>query len=114
MSGTLPDGVYDKNTKIEFCCRTDGDKKDPISLPTLKPFFMLAYESAECQQVKWAVVSVELIRYDTEDTGNTNERIGLYPYGADIKDHKIRYCYYEGKRLFCGHCICTTLYNIIT
>ena len=97
MSGTLPDGVYDTDTKIEFCCRTDGDKKDPISLPTLKPFFLLAYDSAECQQVKWAVVSVEWILYDNEDTGNNGGKGGSYPYGAEISDYKIRYCYYQGR-----------------
>ena len=95
--GTLPDGVYDKNTKIEFCCRTDGDKNDPVSLPTVVPFFLLAYESAECQQVKWAVVSVEWIRFDNEDHKNTDDHGGTSPYGAGIGDHTIHYCYYQGE-----------------
>ena len=96
-SGTLPDGVYDHNTKIEFCCRTDGDIRDPISLPTLKPFFLLAYESAECQQVKWALVNVEWIRFDNEDTANADGQGGTYPHGAGIDNHRIHYCYYQGK-----------------
>ena len=96
-SGILPDGVYDYNTKIEFCCRTDGNKRDPISLPSQTPFFLLAYDSAECQQVKWAVVSVEWIRFDNEDDGNKDGKGGTYPHGAGIDDHKIHYCYYEGK-----------------
>ena len=96
-SGTLPNGVYDKDTKIEFCCRIDGDKADPISLPTLKPFFLLAYDSAVCQQVKWAVVSVEWIWFDNEDRGNRDGKGGSYPYGAGIKNHKIHYCYYQGE-----------------
>ncbi|CAH3166652.1 unnamed protein product [Porites evermanni] len=95
-TGTLPDGVYDHNTKIEFCCRTDGDKNNPISLPTLKPFFLLAFDSAECQQVKWAIVSVEWIRFDNEDTGNADDQGGSHPHGAGIDNHKIHYCYYQG------------------
>ena len=99
-SGTLPDGAYGRNTEIEICCRTDGDKKDPISLPILMPFFLLAYESAECQQVKWAVVNVEWIRFDNEDTNNVDSQRGTHPYGAGIHDHKIHYCYYQGKWFF--------------
>ena len=97
QTGTLPDGVYDCNTKIEFCCRTDGDKNNPVSLPTLKPFFLLAYDSAECQQVKWAVVSVEWIRFDNEDSSNADDQGGSHPHGAGIDNHKIHYCYYQGK-----------------
>ena len=100
MSGTLPDGVYDRDTRIEFCCRTDREKKDPISLPTLEPFFLLAYESAECQQVKWAVVSVEWIRFDNEDLRNMDESGGAYPYDARRSVHSsyyIYYCYYQGE-----------------
>ena len=96
-SGTLPDGEYTGDTKIEFCCRTDGDKSEPISLPTTMPFFLLAYGSAECQQVKWAVVNVEWIRFDNEDSGNADNEGGSYPYGAGISDHKIHYCYYQGE-----------------
>ena len=111
MVGTLPDGVYDEDTKIEFCCRTDRDKKDPISLPILKPFFLLAYGSAECQQVKWAAVNVEWIRFDNEDSGNADNEGGSYPYGAGISNHKIHYCYYQGKQLYCGYRVYTAIYK---
>ncbi|XP_068677018.1 uncharacterized protein [Montipora foliosa] len=94
--GTLPDGIYDSDTYIEYCCSTSGDRNVPISLPTLKPFFLLAYGSAECQQVKWAVASQEWIRFDNEDRGNTDSEWGLYPHGAGIRNHNISYCYYRG------------------
>jgi len=96
-SGTLPDGFYGRNTQIEYCCQTDGDKNEPITLPSHDPFFLLAYDSAECQQVKWAISSVEWIRFDTEDTGNEDGQGGSYPHGAGINDHTIYYCYYQGK-----------------
>ena len=66
-------------------------------LPSQTPFFLLAYDSAECQQVKWAVVSVEWIRFDNEDSGNADGKGGTYPHGAGIDDHTIHYCYYQGK-----------------
>lgn len=90
--GVLPDGVYDKNTKLYYCCRTDGNKTEPIELPTSKPFFLVAYESAACQQVKWAQASSEWIRFDTEEDGDGYG--GAYPYGAGLNDHTIHYCYY--------------------
>lgn len=90
--GVLPDGVYDKNTKLYYCCRTDGNKTEPIELPTSKPFFLVAYESAACQQVKWAQAGSEWIRFDTEE--DDDEYGGAYPYGAGLNDHTIHYCYY--------------------
>ncbi|CAG2230280.1 unnamed protein product [Mytilus edulis] len=37
-SGVLPDGVYNRNTKINYCCRSDGSSYSYINLPTSKPF----------------------------------------------------------------------------
>ena len=95
--GTLPSGVYDGDTNIEFCCKTNGDKNDPILLPSKSPFFLLAYASVKCQMVKWAVTSVEWIYYDTEDWRNKDDRGGAYPHDAAIKHPRIYYCYYRGK-----------------
>ena len=105
QGGTLPDGIYDRNTKIEFCCRTDGNKKNPVTLPTSSPFYLLAYESAECQQVKWAMATVEWILFDNEDNGNKDDEGGAYPYGAGIQQeqHKIHYCYYQGIKVIVIH-----------
>ena len=35
-SGTLPDGEYNRNTKIEFCCRTDANENKPVVLAPQK------------------------------------------------------------------------------
>ncbi|XP_067027270.1 uncharacterized protein [Acropora muricata] len=95
-TGTLPDGVYNRNTKIEFCCRTDGNKNKPVVLPTSRPFFLLAYKLPRCQMVKWAVSSLEWIYYDTEDLLNDDDRGGRYPYNAATSHPTIYYCYYRG------------------
>ena len=95
--GTLPGGVYDHNTEIRFCCRTDGNKRDPILLPSKTPFFLLAYGSAKCQMVKWAIASLEWIFFDTKDDQNTDKAVGEYPFEAGITHPTIYYCYYRGK-----------------
>ena len=97
QSGILPDGVYGSNTTIEFCCRIDGDRNKPVVLPTKKPFFLLAYKLPSCQIVKWAVLSLEWIYYDTEDWYNNDNRGGAYPYNATKQHPTIYYCYYRGK-----------------
>ncbi|KAL9950252.1 hypothetical protein ACROYT_G042727 [Oculina patagonica] len=94
--GTLPDGSYVHFTEIKFCCRTDGNKNDPIYLPTESPFFLLAYESAKCQMVKWAIPSLEWIYYFTTDWNNDDQRNGSYPYNAGKMHPTIYYCYYQG------------------
>ena len=47
--------------------------------------------------MKWAVASVEWIRFDNEDKDNEDGQGGSHPLGAGIDNHKIHYCYYQGK-----------------
>ncbi len=98
--GILPNGVYGGDTKIYFCCKTDGDKDDPILLPSKSPFYLLAYKSKKCQMVKWAVASVEWIYYDTEDLQNGDDRGGAYPHEAGKQHPTIYYCYYRGEKIY--------------
>ena len=95
MGGVLPDGVYDDHTKIFYCCRTDGDKLEPVSLPVINPFYLMAYNNSECQQVKGAIATKEFIRYDNEDTNNKDAMNGSFPYQYKT-NRTIAYCYYEG------------------
>ena len=95
--GTLPDGKYDRNTLIRYCCRTDGDKRTPVTLPVSSPFYLMAFNSSECQRVKGAIATEEFIRFDNEDYKNKDSEEGSYPYGAGIANHKIYYCHYESK-----------------
>ena len=48
--GVLPDGVYNRNTKIFFCCRSDRHASYPIVLPTRAPFYLLKF-GRQCQTV---------------------------------------------------------------
>ena len=98
--GTLPDGIYDEDTLIYYCCRTDGDKFTPMPLPLISPFYLKAYNSSECQRVEGAISTEEYILYDTEDESNKDKRHGSYPYGARSKNPRISYCYYKSK--FCN------------
>ena len=93
----LPDGVYNKDTKIFYCCRTDGDKFKPVSLPVLNPFYLMAYNSSECQRVYGALATKEFIRYDNEDSDNKDAWNGTHAYEKGQRSLTITYCYYEGK-----------------
>ena len=107
--GTHPSGFIDSednkyNTEIRFCCRTDGDKKEPITLHTELSFFLLAYGSNECQMVKWAIATLEWIYYDTEDENNKDRAAGTFPFDAGKKNPKIYYCYYRGQYIMKRTC----------
>ena len=97
--GTLPDGLDNSkgDTEIRFCCRTDGDKKEPIILPAELSFFLLAYGSNECQMVKWAIATLEWIYFDTEDENNKDHSADTFPFDAGKKNPRIYYCYYSGQ-----------------
>lgn len=96
--GDLPDGNYEiSHTTINYCCSTKGNINNPIQLPALKPFYLLTYDSAQCQKVAGTKVTSEFIKFDDDDQANTDAAGGEHPYGPseDPFNLKIYYCYYE-------------------
>ncbi|XP_073244994.1 uncharacterized protein [Porites lutea] len=101
-TGELPEGVYNQDTLIYFCCKKTGSAMKRISLPVNTPFYLLAFEAAICQEVEGAVYSLEYIVFDTEDTNNQDARFYPYPYAAHRRDPTIYYCYYRECKLHLG------------
>ena len=97
-----PDGQYDDDTKIYFCCRHDSPPSDVITLPTNTPFFLLKYKNA-CQLVRGMTVAEDFVYFNHQ-----NAAMGRFHYpdeyvhvptgeyrwgiGAYIK---MFYCYYK-------------------
>ena len=91
-----PDGSYDKDTMIRYCCQTDGHWYDSIELPISQPFYLLTSSSTDtpkCQIMKWAFSYLEYIVFDTEDTANGDDQGGEHLF---LDGEKLFYCYYEG------------------
>lgn len=93
--GELPSGLYNQDTKIYFCCMTTGSVEKRVSLPVNKPFYLLAFESTTCQEVRGAVYALEYVVFDTENSNNQDARAYPYPYGANLRQPTIYYCYYR-------------------
>ncbi|XP_066283103.1 uncharacterized protein [Branchiostoma lanceolatum] len=92
--GELPDGIYDHNTLIRYCCRNDGNANTRILLPNRSPFYLFRYMQG-CQQVAGMNVKEEYFHWDDEDDNNGNRRRGWHPYDdGDSNNHKLHYCYY--------------------
>ena len=94
--GFLPDGSYNQDTVIEYCCQTDGNWYDSIELPVSQPFYLLTSSSTDtpkCQIVKWALSYLEYIVFDTEDNNNKDSQGGEHLF---LDGEKKYYCYYEG------------------
>ena len=94
--GSLPDGQYDEDTLIRYCCQTAGHWYDSIELPVSQPFYLLTSNSTvspKCQMVKWAFSYLEYIVFVTNDQNNTDSQGGehLFLYGITLF-----YCYYKG------------------
>ena len=51
VGGNVPEGLYSDDTKIYFCCQTDGLVDRPIDLPSESDFLLFAYQSTKCQKV---------------------------------------------------------------
>ena len=92
----LPKGYYDHNTRIEYCCRTDGDARDVIRLPTGSPFVLIKANTHLCQKVYGMTHRSEYFAWDSEDK---NPRANIHgPINAELdsrRNIKVHYCYYR-------------------
>ena len=52
-TGTLPDGNYGNETRIEFCCRDDAWETNPlINIPNTEPLVFIKNNKSDwCQEV---------------------------------------------------------------
>ena len=96
--GTLPTGVYNKDTTLYYCCREDGFPSNEIFLPTDTHFVLYRYKSNQCQAVHGMEVTQELAYWDTEDDDLANGSHGSVPSSVINKNLKLFYCYYSPKR----------------
>ncbi|CAG2214853.1 unnamed protein product [Mytilus edulis] len=92
-NGVPPDGTYDRNTRIYYCCRSDGPSYSSIVLPTSKPFYLYHYTSTVCQRVRGMSAREEFVKTDDEDTHNNSADGGNHPKKTDTT--RIHYCYYS-------------------
>ncbi|XP_055340671.1 uncharacterized protein LOC129589816 [Paramacrobiotus metropolitanus] len=70
VKGDIPSGEYYNIASVYYlCCRDDGNVTDPITLPTMDPFFLLTTDQArnKCQAVNGMTAHVRNMFYDTED-----------------------------------------------
>lgn len=95
-SGTLPDGDYGRNTKMYVCCRNDGS--GPLQgLPPHDNFILMRYKGS-CPSVSGHRGPYSgYLDWDTEDSRNIDEKLGVYPdgvtkFGSGIK---IEFCTYK-------------------
>ncbi|XP_046857423.1 cubilin-like isoform X3 [Xenia sp. Carnegie-2017] len=102
--GILPYGTYDDDTRIYYCCQTDGKWYEPIELPVTKPFYLLtsnSLTSPKCQMVKYAESEMEYILFETEFYNNSDSFSGKHVFvntstGSNLTT--MYYCYYEDCR----------------
>ncbi|CAC5419765.1 unnamed protein product [Mytilus coruscus] len=92
-NGVLPDGTYNRNTRIYFCCRSDGSVYSRIRLPTSEPFYLYQYTSSICQRVRGMSVREEFVKTDDEDSHNNSADSGSHPKKTDTT--RVHYCYYS-------------------
>jgi hypothetical protein len=77
VSGVLPDGTYDGNTRIYLCCRGDDTSNIKASwgVPVGQPVVLYSSFATAC-------VSPQLpgfVGYDSEDSANENSFTGVCP-----------------------------------
>lgn len=111
-TGSLPDGVFGADTRLEFCCRDDGFRELPLqTIPNTQPLILFNshYDSIEgCQQVAGMRAYLQHILFDSYP-GGIAAFGGEYPDGADSS--QLYYCYYVPLTMNCGGEITLTSTN---
>ena len=96
--GNLPDGSYDRNTVIYYCCREDGYATKGIYLPIDTPFVLFKVSQYhQCQFVYGANhPREEFFFWDSEDNSPDTDAKWHHPFvNIDSrKNLKVHYCYY--------------------
>ncbi|XP_050419408.1 uncharacterized protein LOC126832607 [Patella vulgata] len=93
-SGTLPDGEYTADTRIDFCCRDDSLPTHAIYLPTEKPFTLLRY-TRNCQIVHGMAVTEHVMTWGEEQLKNKNSVSGAHPFDdGGANRHRLHICQY--------------------
>lgn len=99
--GTLPDGEYNRDTLLKYCCQDQGHWYNSIELPVDRPFYLLphhssASDSSKCQRVKYALSSLEYIIYNNQNVTQDPDNNHAYTELTDSRLSKLYYCYYKG------------------
>ncbi|XP_048244770.1 uncharacterized protein LOC124121271 [Haliotis rufescens] len=96
-SGSLPDGVYDADTRFDFCCRDDGFPIVPLKLPNTEPFILFLHngEAETCQEVDGMLAFPEFLNFDDDNEGQA-------AYSPSLLAKKFIYCYYVPAVKDCG------------
>ena len=96
ISGTVPAGEYGIDTKIYYCCSTDGDVSTAILLPTDKPFYLIKpINASACQDVQGMRAVEEWIWWDSDDNteASKDDKGLLFAFGR-YQNPYVTFCYY--------------------
>lgn len=95
----IPDGEYGSNTRIQYCCRSDGSANGEIMLPPTRAFILYRYNGV-CQKVRCMTTRQLKLHYDDEDSNNNNSCSGHHPDDSACsgRNHDIYMCHYSPKR----------------
>ena len=91
--GELPDGRYNRDTTVKYCCRSDGNHKAPMALPTDKPFVLYRY-GHHCQRVMGMRYTQLYIKWNDNNIFNRDKCWGWHPDTTCRKDQVLDFCYY--------------------
>lgn len=95
LQGPIPDGDYGRNTRVQYCCRNDGNPSQGVRLPTTKAFVLYQF-GPTCQVVMGMNYPVQLmVHFDDEDSNNENSCSGSHPNGSCGRNNEIYFCYYS-------------------
>ena len=94
VQGAMPAGVYNMNTLMYYCCRSDGEASTEINLPS-STFILYQYRRRGCQKVAGKREFEVIVKFDDEDAGNDSYCVnGPYDPECTNGNHEIYMCLY--------------------
>ena len=92
--GILPDGKYNWDTIVKYCCRSDLYHHFAMVLPTKRPFILYRY-GGHCQHVRGMRYTQIWVKWHDENRRNRNKCWGAHPDSNCHKDLILNMCYYH-------------------
>ncbi|GFO10319.1 metalloendopeptidase [Plakobranchus ocellatus] len=106
-SGELPDGVFDDDTRFEFCCMNSGFSQDDLSLPSREPFALIKQIDKDCHKVRGMHSEAVTLTINNADEGiaQLGGEHPVYFTKKTPKEYQTDFCMYKPAMIECGDII---------
>ena len=110
ITGEMPDGVFEDDTRYEYCCAYTGFADDlELFLPSRKRFALIRRRQSNCQSVRGMHIESNIVRIQNSEGSPTESALGgdhpVYHINKKTNVFSTSFCVYKPAMTDCGDII---------